>query len=121
MPLSSSPQNPDPQDPARPAGSGPISEPAGGSVSAGPSVPTYGASRVWTICFAVLTLELGGFLLVFPWMDSWHLNHFPALVPAFFEIWDDPYFRGAISGLGVVNLLISLAQFLYLVRSSRNS
>ena len=81
----------------------------------------YGASQVWTICFTVLTLELGCFLLVFPWMDAWHLNHFPALVPAFFEIWDDPYFRGAISGLGVVNLFISLAQLLYLVRSSQNS
>jgi hypothetical protein len=76
-------------------------------------------SRLWSICFIVLAFELGGFLLLFPWREAWHLNHFPTLFPSFFDIWDSPYFRGAISGLGVVDLLIATSQSIYLFRSSR--
>lgn len=117
MPLSSDPQNPTPQKPAENASAGAAVSSADTSLPA----PTYAPSKIWTICFAALTLEVGGFLLVFPWLEAWHLNHFPALVPVLFGIWDDPYFRGAISGLGVVNLLISFAQTLYLFRPSSKS
>jgi hypothetical protein len=125
MPLGASSQNsPEPGRAPLPPSSDPSKAPLGAepaSLQSQPPPPTYGASRVWTICFAVLTLEVGAFLIVFPWMDAWHLNHFPALVPALFEIWDDPYFRGALSGLGVVNLFISFAQILYLFGPSRKS
>ena len=77
------------------------------------------ASRLWSICFILLALEVGGFLAVFPWIDAWHLNHFRAFSPSASELWDDPYFRGAITGLGVVNLLVAFGQFVHLVRSAR--
>jgi hypothetical protein len=62
---------------------------------------------------------VGGFLVVFPWIDAWHLNHLPAFFPAVFSLWDDSYFRGAITGLGVANLLVALGQSFYLIRSLR--
>jgi hypothetical protein len=66
------------------------------------------ARRVLGICFAVFTLMVGLFLVVFPWMDdTWDLNYFNSVVPALKAIWDDPYFRGALTGLGFVNIYIA--------------
>jgi hypothetical protein len=77
--------------------------------------------RLWAICFAILAFEIGGFLVVFPWMEAWRLNHFPAFYPPLFDIWDDPYFRGAISGLGVVNILVAAGQTFYLLGRSKKT
>jgi hypothetical protein len=78
-------------------------------------------ARLWTICFAIFAFEVGGFLVVFPWMEAWRLNHFPALYPALSGIWDDPYFRGAITGLGAVNLLVAIGQTVHLLKSKKRS
>jgi hypothetical protein len=75
--------------------------------------------RIWTICFAIFCLEIGAFLAVFPWLDSWHLNHFPAMFPLLTDLWDDPYLRGAVSGLGLVNLMIAASQVNRLLRQNR--
>jgi hypothetical protein len=91
------------------------------SPSYAPAFPDRRQSRLWAICFAILAFEIGGFLVVFPWMEAWRLNHFPAFYPPLFGIWDDPYFRGAISGLGVVNILVAIRQTFYLLRGSKTS
>lgn len=78
--------------------------------------------RIWRVVFALIALEIGLFLLVYPWMDSWNLNHLPTQLRAYLhnenleDFWDDPYFRGAISGIGLVNLWICLSQVIGLVR-----
>src|ERR1700742_1968954 len=100
-------------------------QPSAGLANSGTSAahPAVGlltrASRLWTICFILLTLEVGGFLAIFPWIDAWHLNHFRAYFPYASELWDDPYFRGAVTGLGVTNLLVAFGQFVHLIRSAR--
>ena len=76
-------------------------------------------NRVWTFCFAIFCVEIGAFLTVFPWLDAWRLNHFPAMFPWVLGLWDDPYLRGAVSGLGLVNLIIAAAQVNHLLRSNR--
>jgi hypothetical protein len=77
--------------------------------------------KLWAICFAILAFEIGGFLVLFPWMEAWRLNHFPSFYPPLFEIWDDPYLRGAISGLGIVDVIIAISQTVRLIRESRAS
>ena len=57
------------------------------------------------VCF-----EVGLFLAVFPWMDYWSRNSIASLSPAIRDVWDSAYFRGALSGLGLVNIYISLAE-----------
>ena len=57
----------------------------------------------------VLCLELGLFLLVFPWTGYWQNNYFATAVH-WRRFWLNPYFRGAISGLGVANLYLSLTE-----------
>ena len=60
------------------------------------------------MCFILLALEVGGFLAIFPWIDAWHLNHFRAFFPSAAGLWDDAYFRGAVTGLGIADLLVAL-------------
>ncbi len=76
---------------------------------------------VWVILFSILSLEIGLFLAIFPWMDYWTFNHLSGYVPALEAYWDDPYFKGAISGLGCVNIYISAAQMATLFRRRKTA
>jgi hypothetical protein len=69
--------------------------------------------------FITFCLEMGLFLLIFPWTDSWDGNYFSSLVPQLKPVWDNLYVRGAISGVGVVNLYISLVEIFRLRRFAR--
>jgi hypothetical protein len=71
------------------------------------------------IVFIAFCLELGLFLLVFPWSPLWDRNFFSALAPVWRQYWDNAYLRGAVSGLGVLNVYISLAEIFRLRRFSR--
>ncbi len=82
-------------------------------------------SRLLQISFAIFAFEIGLFLVIFPWLgEAWSMNYFESLGPAFKTIWDGPYFRGAVSGLGFVNIYIGLLQVARMFRRSaeaRNS
>jgi hypothetical protein len=68
-------------------------------------------SRLLAISFAIFAFEIGLFLVIFPWLgDAWNTNFFESLSPALQALWDGPYFRGAVSGLGLVNIYIALLQ-----------
>ena len=66
--------------------------------------------KLWRVIFIVFCFELGIFLLVFPWLDYWDNNSIAGLSPRLEDLWQSTYFRGALSGLGVVNLLISFGE-----------
>ena len=74
--------------------------------------------RLLRVCFAIFTFEIGLFLTVFPWVDNWSLNYFSGWIPALETVWDDPYFRGAITGLGLVNIYVACAEVVRLFRRS---
>jgi hypothetical protein len=100
----------------------PASEPAGDSGT--PGKPGKGLRRrLWLVLFAIFAFGIGAFLAVFPWMDSWTLNHLPSFFPGheveLQDLWDDPYFRGSLSGLGLLNLYIALHEALQLIRRSK--
>jgi hypothetical protein len=67
---------------------------------------------------AVFCFEMGIFLLVFPWLDRWSVNFVRSLHPWLQSVWLSPEFRGAVSGLGVVNLYIALIEIFRLRRFS---
>ena len=75
--------------------------------------------RLLRLVFAIFTFEIGLFLVVFPWVDIWSLNYFSEWLPALENIWDEPYFRGAITGLGLVNIYVACAEVLRLFRRSQ--
>jgi hypothetical protein len=67
---------------------------------------------------AIFCFELGVFLLVFPWVDEWNASYHAFLPMWARSVWASPYFRGAISGLGILNIYISLHEVLRLRRFS---
>lgn len=62
------------------------------------------------LAWIILCFELGVFLVVYPWMDSWDTNQIAFWRENWSGIWLSPWFRGAISGLGAVNLIIALVE-----------
>ncbi len=62
------------------------------------------------VIYVLYCLEVGIFLIVFPWLWIWEQNslltHFPGLKVVLLN----NFFRGAVSGLGVVNLLLGVLE-----------
>jgi len=75
--------------------------------------------KMSAILFITFCLEIGLFLLIFPWTEYWDGNYFSALIPEWHRYWDNLYVRGAISGLGIVNLYISFLEIFRLRRFAR--
>ena len=70
------------------------------------------------VIFIVFTFEVGVFLAVFPWMESWDTNWVPTLAPWVREVWMNPYVRGGLSGLGLVDVYISFLEIFRMRRFS---
>lgn len=71
--------------------------------------PTW-IGKVASLLFVVFCMELGLFLAIYPWSDRWTVNLIPALLPSWQSFWLSGYFRGLVSGVGLVNLWIALAE-----------
>ena len=85
-----------------------------------PQPPAYRwYHKVSALLFIVFCMELGVFLLWFPWTEYWDHNFFSSLVPEWHRFWSNSYLRGAVSGVGVVNLYISLVEIIRLRRFLR--
>lgn len=67
---------------------------------------------------ALFTFALGVFLVVFPWTLSWDLNYFQSITPGIQDLWLQPSFRGALTGLGFVNIYIACLQVVSSFRKS---
>lgn len=77
-----------------------------------------GPRRHWLLllCFALFSFEIGIFLVVFPWMDNWSLNYFAGASPRLEDLWEEPALKGAVSGLGMVNIYVAILQLIRLFR-----
>ncbi len=68
-------------------------------------------NRILFIIYILYCFEVGIFLLIFPWMEVWSenaiLSYFPVLIQ---ELLLSNYARGAISGLGLVNLFLGIRE-----------
>ena len=51
-------------------------------------------------------LEVGLLLVLVPWSSFWERNYFVTLMPSLVNLLRNNYLRGAVSGMGVVNLLV---------------
>jgi hypothetical protein len=72
--------------------------------------------KLLALLSVIFCFELGVFLLVFPWATEWDINYFPRLPEWLRHMWVSPYFRGAVSGLGLVNIYISFVEVFRLRR-----
>ena len=75
--------------------------------------------KMSAVVFITFCLEIGLFLLIFPWTEYWDGNYFSGFLPQFRDTWNNMYVRGAVSGLGVANVYISCVEIFRLRRFAR--
>jgi hypothetical protein len=65
-------------------------------------------NRILHVLVILLCFEMGALLLYLPWSMYWDqnyfLSHFPSLIPVLLH----PSFRGGVSGLGVLDILLAI-------------
>jgi len=63
--------------------------------------------------FVFYCFEVGIFLIVAPWWPPvWENNYFLFVFPRLRGLFFSGYFRGAVTGLGVVNLLLAVSEII---------
>lgn len=73
--------------------------------------------RLTSVLFIIFCLELGLFLMIYPWTDSWAGNYFSWIGPPrmqlyWHQFWTNGYFKGAVTGLGLLNIWVAVAEAL---------
>ncbi|MBI2823018.1 MAG: hypothetical protein HYX74_12415 [Acidobacteria bacterium] len=62
--------------------------------------------KLLRILYILFCFQVGIFLLVLPWLRLWESNTLLVQYPAFHTVMLNNFFRGAVSGLGIVNVVI---------------
>jgi hypothetical protein len=65
-------------------------------------------NRVYRALQVVLAFEMGAMLLYLPWTLYWEQNFFLSHCPSLMPIVLHPSFRGAVSGIGVLDILVAI-------------
>jgi len=63
-------------------------------------------AQILNIIYIIFTLMFGISLLVLPWQSIWDNNYLIYLYPKIRLVVSNPFFKGAVLGLGIVNILI---------------
>jgi len=71
--------------------------------------------------YVLYCFEVGIFLLLFPWVAMWEQNSILTLYPALRSVILNDFFRGAVSGLGVSNLLLGVWEIAHFSRYFRET
>jgi hypothetical protein len=62
------------------------------------------------LVLVALFLEVGFLLVVIPWSGFWERNYFAQAIPALHALIMNNYVRGGLSGLGLINIYLGLAE-----------
>jgi hypothetical protein len=68
-----------------------------------------GSVLIRRLVYIAFFLEVGLLLIVLPWSSFWERNYFADAWPAIRPFLTNNFVRGAVSGLGVVNLFAGAA------------
>jgi hypothetical protein len=67
------------------------------------------------LVYIVFLLEAGFVLIVVPWLAFWDRNYFAQIVPSLHAVITNNFVRGAISGLGVIDVVVGFGELLSLL------
>lgn len=67
--------------------------------------------RLLRVLLVLLCFELGVILVLIPWSAFWERNFFLDRYPQLIPVLLNSYFRGAISGLGLLDIWIAATLF----------
>ena len=76
-------------------------------------------ARVLKFFYTLFTLSFGVSLLVLPWSSLWDTNYLLYLYPQIRLIVANPFFKGAILGLGIANIMLGFDEIGYFKRFSK--
>lgn len=68
-------------------------------------------NRLLRVVLLLVWLEVGLVLILVPWSEVWEINYFLYQYPSLGLFVKNPYLRGAISGLGLINVFLALEAF----------
>lgn len=68
----------------------------------------------------LLFIEVGVVLAVVPWSAYWDRNYFAESIPLLQALITNNFVRGAVSGLGLINLAIGVTEILSLLSARRS-
>jgi hypothetical protein len=71
------------------------------------------------LLLTVLFLEAGGALIVVPWSTFWDRNYFAQMLPALEVFITNDFVRGAVSGIGVVNVAVGVRELVSMILARR--
>ena len=71
------------------------------------------------IFFVLVSMEVGVVLLLLPWTLLWDNNYFFSLQPEYSAFWLGNHLRGAVSGIGLVNLWLFGSELIRLIGQRR--
>ena len=74
------------------------------SARVSPGWRAEGNALVSRLLLVAFFIEVGLFLVVLPWSAFWERNYFVHALPALEPLFTSPFFRGAITGVGLLNL-----------------
>lgn len=77
---------------------------AGGEIS---TRPVQWMARVELIVRIVVQLYLGLLVMVLPWLGFWTQNNVWTYSPVLFALGTSGFFRGLVSGLGLLNIVLA--------------
>ena len=63
----------------------------------------------------VFFFEIGLVLIVIPWLAFWDRNYFAQLAPPLEALITNNFVRGAVSGLGMINVSVGLVELVSIV------
>lgn len=66
-------------------------------------------NRLFSALVVVAMCIMGAILFYLPWTSIWERNYFLSHFPSLMRILLHPAFRGAVSGLGVLDILVAVS------------
>ena len=79
----------------------------------------FGMNRLLKIIYILFCFELGVCLFVFPWVTLWEKNFFVEHYPTVAWLSRNYFVRGAVSGLGLADIVLGFYEVLHFRRPRR--
>ncbi len=68
-------------------------------------------NRILRVLLLLVWLDVGLVLILIPWSNFWETNYFLNSYPGLIPILLNPYLRGAVSGLGLIDAALAVDAF----------
>ena len=76
---------------------------------------------IFKILYIVFSLGFGVLLLNLPWQSYWENNELLYLYPQIRPLVSDSYFKGAVLGMGIADILIGIYEIAHFKRAPKGS